>query len=354
MTSTPNNPTPPGAQGGTSAAGSGQASSGSASAADTEPASESASDPSPAASPPTGVPRLPSMRVAAVLAAGMLGLGVAVGAAIGPAPNVSFAGSSLVPSLAAIATGSAAQQGTTSATAPPPASTQATPTPPATPSPASSASSSVAASTPTPSSTTTPSRSTTPTKNSEGSKQTTLPPVTSVWLIELSGSTFTQALAQPTSAPYIDSELVPASTLLSGWSAIDGSALASEAPLLSGKPPQLLDTIVQPPCPEGAAGAPCAPETAGAVSAADTFLKQTVPTITSSATYRERGLIVVTFGAVANPTASGLPAGAATATLSAEPPAGVLALSPHVRAGVRSSSVFDPTSPRRSLERLLH
>jgi hypothetical protein len=302
---------------------------------------------------PRRPPRLPSMRVAAMLAAGMLALGVAVGAAIGPAPTASFAGASLIPSLAAIATGSAAHQSTTSATAPPPVSTQTTPTPATTLSPASNASTSAAAPTPIPTSPT-PAKSTTPVKSDEGSKQATLPPVTSVWLIELSGSTFTQALAQSTSAPYIDSELVPASTLLSDWSAIDGSALASEAPLLSGKPPQLLDTIVQPPCPEGGAGGQCAPETAGALSAADGFLKQTVPTITSSATYRERGLIVVTFGAVANATAGGLPAGAATATLSAEPPAGVLLLSPHVRAGVRSSSAFDPTSPRRSLEGLLH
>ena len=48
--------------------------------------------------------------------------------------------------------------------------------------------------------------------------------------------------------------------------------------LLAGEPtPQTLDSIVQPPCPEGAAGAACAPETAGALTAADEFLKATVP-----------------------------------------------------------------------------
>ncbi|HTR89714.1 MAG TPA: hypothetical protein VMG62_06355, partial [Solirubrobacteraceae bacterium] len=86
----------------------------------------------------------------------------------------------------------------------------------------------------------------------------------------------------------------------------------------------------------------------------DNFLKQTIPTITSSSSYRERGLIVITFGAVGNATASGLPAGAATATLSAEPPAGVLLMSAHVRRGARPSRAYDPTSPVRSLEALLH
>ncbi len=131
-----------------------------------------------------------------------------------------------------------------------------------------------------------------------------------MWLITLAGATFTQALAQPAAAPYIDSQLVPAGTLLSGWSSLDGSSFASEAGLLSGEPPQTLDSIVQPPCPEGAAGAACAPETAGALSAADEFLKAIVPTITASAAYRAHGLIVITFGTVGNATASSLPVGA--------------------------------------------
>jgi hypothetical protein len=181
-----------------------------------------------------------------------------------------------------------------------------------------------------------------------------LPAVTSVWLIELSGASFSQALARPSSAPYVGTQLLPKGTLLSGWSSVEGSALASEASLLAGKPPQTLETIVQPPCPEGAAGAQCAPETAGAVSAADGFLQQTVPTITSLAAYRERGLIVVTFGSVGSATASGLPAGAATATLSTTAPSGVLLLSPFARAGAKPSTSFNPASPKQSLEQLLH
>ncbi len=174
-----------------------------------------------------------------------------------------------------------------------------------------------------------------------------------MWLITLTGATFTQALAQPAAAPYIDSQLVPAGALLSEWSSLAGSSFASEAGLLSGEPPQTMDSIVQPPCPEGAAGATCKPETAGALSAADEFLKATVPTITSTAAYREHGLIVITFGAVGNATASSLPAGASTATLSSEPPVGVLLISPFVHAGSKPSMKYDPTSPKQSLSGLL-
>jgi hypothetical protein len=116
----------------------------------------------------------------------------------------------------------------------------------------------------------------------------------------------------------------------------------------------VLDTIVQPPCPEGAAAASCAAETPGALTAADEFLKATIPTITSTAAFRESGLIVVTFGAVGNATASGLPAGASTATLTTQPPAGVLLLSPFAHAGARPATAFNPTSPKQGLSGLLH
>jgi len=181
-----------------------------------------------------------------------------------------------------------------------------------------------------------------------------------VWLITLSGATFAQVLAQPAAAPYIDSQLVPAGTLLSSWSSLDGSSFASEAGLLGGEHPQTLDSIVQPPCPasspegEGAAGASCAAQTPGALSAADEFLKTTLSTITSSAAYRTHGLIVISFATIHNAMASGLPAGASTATLSTEQPAGVLLLSPFARAGARATSTFNPTSPKQSLSGLLH
>ena len=305
------------------------------------------------------------MRVAAVLAAGMLALGVAVGAAIGPAPETSLAGERiplLLPAIAALAGGGAHTTGTTTAAVqPPPVTPQPTPAATTSASTAGAGSSSPATKTSktTPSAATTPapapSAAKTPAKSAPKSgTQATLPPVTSVWLITLSGSTFAQALAQTAAAPYIDSQLVPAGTLLGGWSSLQGSAFASEAALLSGEPPQTLDSIVQPPCPEGAAGAACAPESAGALSTADEFLKATLPAITASAAYREHGLVVITFGSVGNATASSLPAGSATATLSSEPPVGVLLLSPFARAGTRPTTPFNPTSPKQSLAGLLH
>jgi hypothetical protein len=181
-----------------------------------------------------------------------------------------------------------------------------------------------------------------------------LPAITKVWLIELSGTTFAEALTQPTVAPYIDAQAVPAGALLNSWSALDGSAFASDTALLASTPPQLLDTIVEPPCPEGTAGAECEIGTPGALTAADEFLKGTVPTITATATYRTHGLIVVTFGSIATATATELPSGAATATLTSQPPAGVLLISPFASAGTRPTTSFNPASPTKSLEGLLH
>lgn len=306
------------------------------------------------------VPRLPSTRVSAALAAGMLAIGVAVGAAIGPAPSASFAGGRIPLLLSAIAAGNAGHTSTNTAQ-PPPVTPQ--PTPAAT-STAAAMSTSPARSTKskTPSTavvvaspTSSPDAAKAPTGAPGGSgKQKTLPPVTSVWLITVSGATFAQALAQPAAAPYIDSQLVHAGTLLSGWSSLAAVALASEAGLLAGAPPQNLDSIVQPPCPEGAAGEPCKPETAGALNSADEFLKATVPSIAASAAYRAHGLIVITFATIGNATASSLPAGSSTATLGSEPPAGVLLISPFARAGARASTAYDPTSPKQTLAGLLH
>jgi hypothetical protein len=309
---------------------------------------------------PKGPPRLPSSRATAMLAAGMLALGVAVGAAIGPAPNASLAGPNLpvlMSSLARIAASRAAQSAV-SPVQPPSVSAEATPTRKRRRrlrKRATTSSSTLATATPIstskPTTKTTTPATTTPTSTT---KPSTLPPVTSVWLITLSGATFAQALTQPAAAPYIDSQLVPAGTLLSGWSALDGSSFASEAGLLGGAPPQTLDSIVQPPCTEGAAGASCAPETAGALTTADEFLKATVPAITSSAAYRAHGLIVITFATIGNATASSLPPGASTATLSSATPAGVLLISPFAKAGARPTSTFNPTSPKQSLSGLLH
>jgi hypothetical protein len=301
----------------------------------------------------------PSARVTAALAAAMLAAGVAVGAAIGPAPTPSQADPSLPLLLESLARSAAARtaQAAAASVQPPAVTAEATPMRKRHRRKKASASTGEAtstASTPATSETATPT-ATTPKSTTKASK---LPAVTHVWLIELAGTSFAQAIAQPAAAPYIDTQAIAAGTLLSGWSGLDGGAFANEATLLASEPPQLLDTIVQPPCPasspegEGAAGTACATET-GALTAADEFLKTTVPTITQAAAFRENGLIVVTFASVSSATATSLPAGAATATLTSQPPAGVLLISPFVGVGTKSSATFNPTSPKQSLEKLL-
>jgi hypothetical protein len=296
--------------------------------------------------------RAPSARVTAALAAATLGIGVAVGAAIGPAPAPSQASPSLPLLIASLARGAAerAAQATTAGVQPPAIAAEATPRRKRRKHKAASAEEASSSGSTTETETTTPTPKPTTPKSTK--KTTPPPPVTHVWLIELAGASFAAAAAQPAAAPYIDTQAVPAGTLLSGWSALDGGAFANETALLASEPPQLLDTIVQPACPEGAAGASCATE-AGALSAADEFLKATVPTIASAADFRESGLIVVTFASIGNATATGLPAGAATATLTTQPPAGVLLISPFASVGAKPSTTFDPTSPKQSLEKLL-
>jgi hypothetical protein len=294
--------------------------------------------------------RAPSARVTAALAAAMLGIGVAVGAAIGPAPAPSQASPSLPLLIASLARGAAerAAEARTASVQPPAITAEATPRRKRRKHKAASAEEASSAASTTETETTTPAS----TKPKSTKKTTAPPPITHVWLIELAGASFAAAAAQPAAAPYIDTQAVPAGTLLSGWSALDGGAFANGTALLASEPPQLLDTIVQPACPEGAAGASCATE-AGALSAADEFLKTTVPTITSAADFRESGLIVVTFASIGNATATGLPASAATATLTTQPPAGVLLISPFASVGAKASTTFDPTSPKQSLEKLL-
>jgi S-DNA-T family DNA segregation ATPase FtsK/SpoIIIE len=310
---------------------------------------------------------MPSRRAGAVLATVMLGIGIAVGAAIGPTPETSLAGGAgiaqkLPALIAAAASSSRAQMqapaATTATTAPPAITPQATPA---------AASDTSASATSTPAASTTPTTSaegeskktsTTPTKTSAGGASK-LPPITSVWLIQLSGVSFSEALANPTAAPYIDGQLIPKGTFLTGWSALSASAFAGDAALAEkqasvGAAPPILHSIVQPPCPEGAAGATCAVGTPGALTAADEFLKATLASVTATTTYSEHGLVVVTFATVAEPTAAELPAGSSSATLTSQPPAGVVLLSPFAKAGAKPTTTFNPTSPKQSLEKLLH
>jgi hypothetical protein len=299
--------------------------------------------------------RIPSRRWAAALAAAMLGVGVGVGAAIGPAPAASLAGDipSLAKELPLLIAGLEAKHRVSTATAP--VKTQAPAvTPEATPAPT-PVKAAKPASAPTPAASEETS-TTEKTKKPAATKK--LPAITNVWLIELAGGTFEAAVAQKAAAPYINGSLVPAATLLSSWSAVDANAFAAEAtlaePPVAGAVPPLLHAIVQPPCPEGAAGAACAPETPGQLTAADEFLKATLTSITSLSTYKEHGLIVITFATVGIATQSELPAGASTSTLAYQPAAGVALLSPFAKAGAHPSAAFNPTSPRQSLEKLLH
>lgn len=321
------------------------------------------------APPPIGGARtrLPSFRASAALAVAMLTVGIGVGAAIGPTPASSLAGSGDVvqklPALiASIAARARAQQAQTvaasSATKPPAVKRQATPA--ASTAPASTTTTPAPASTtptPTPSSES-ETKSSKPTKSSGGGASN-VPPITSVWLIELAGGSFSEPLANAAAAPYITGQLVPKGTLLSGWSALSASAFASDAALVEhkatvGGTPPVLHTIVQPPCPEGAAGATCLTGTPGALTAADQFLQATLASITSTTSYSEHGLVVVTFATVADPTSVELPSGATSSTLASTPPAGAVLLSPFAKAGARSTVAFNPTSPKQSLEKLLH
>ena len=310
--------------------------------------------------------RLPSRRLTAALAAAMLGLGVGVGAAIGPAPETSQAGDAaalaarlplLIRALSARAPGS----GSTSASEPEEAASEellprrhrhhrrhaaaATGAGAEAPSAGAEAGPEGAAG-----------RGSTPAGAPRSTGASKLPAVTNVWLIELDGGSFAQAVAQPAATPFIHASVLPGATLLSGFSAVEGQVLAADAaaaakPAVGGTPP-LLHTIVQPPCPEGSTA--CAPETPGQLTAADQFLQATLEQITGTAAYREHGLVVITFASVAIPTQSGLPAGSSSATLTTQPPAGVVLMSPFARAGSRPSAKFNPASPVRALEGLLH
>ena len=287
----------------------------------------------------------------------MLGIGIAVGAAVGPGPEASLAGGvDIAQKLPALLAGVAAHNRTqspapaaTTPSSPPAISQQATPA--AAPAAAVPAQSTPAAAAPTE----TPAPATKTTKPSSASN---VPPITSVWLIQLNGTSFAEALASPTAAPYITGELLPKGTYLPAWSALSAGGFAGDAALVEhraalGTTPPLLHSIVQPPCAEGAAGAACAPGTPAGVSSADAFLKATVATITATTTYSEHGLVVVTFATVADPTAAELAPGTSSATLASQPPAGAVLLSPFAKAGVKSSAAFDPTSPKQSLEKLL-
>ncbi len=326
------------------------------------PAAGALPAPSATGTPPTRT-RLPSRRAGVVLAVAMLTIGVAVGAAVGPAPATSLAGNgnivqklpALIAAVAARGHSAAPTQPAATSTQPPPITPQATPAASSTSAAATSAPAQEATQ---PSSESHKKSSTTPSKSRAGGTSN-LPPITSVWLIELSGSSFNEAIANPTAAPYTTGEAIPKGTFLASWTALSASGFAADAALAEhratvGGTPPVLHTILQPPCPEGPAATACLPGTPAGIVLADAFLKSTIASITQSTTYSEHGLIVVTYATVADPATAELPAGSAGSTLASQPPAGVLLLSPFAKAGAKPATAFDPISPKQSLEKLLH
>lgn len=352
-----------------------------------ERATENGSAPAPGP-PPLGAPprRRLSTRAAGALAAGTLALGIGVGAAIGPAPQASFAGDSpevlahlpqLLAAIAGIERARAAAQAARSSNAEAStqeasthvrhrrhrrkrlaASTAASGASSGEGSGASSGEGSAASSGEGSAATLEGSSAgTAPTTSSKRvTRPAKLPATESVWLIELAGDGFEEALAQRSAAPYLTGTLPAQGTLLAGWSAAAASAFADQAALLApipaGGTPPLVHTIVQPPCPEGAAGQACS-SVAGQLAAAEQFLKGVLAQISGTAGYREHGLVVITFATVAIAAQQGLPAETSSSTLTTKPPAGALLLSPFAKRGARPSTAYDPSSPARSLEALL-
>lgn len=62
-----------------------------------------------------------------------------------------------------------------------------------------------------------------------------LPAIKHVWVIALSGTSFSAALADPTADPYLAKQLVPKGTLLSSYTLSSSSALGNGIALLSGQ-----------------------------------------------------------------------------------------------------------------------
>jgi hypothetical protein len=354
--------------------------------------------------------RLPSPRVSAVLAAGMLAVGIALGALIGPGPASSLANGTRAAAVArvlallalddgagassqALLAGDAGHAQHKAAAAGIAANAVATPAANAGASHPQSTGGGQSETSSTPSShgNQLSSSSLSPTKGSGTStpsgsgesKPVRLAPIAHVWLIVLPyGQSFTSILGQSTAAPYTTGMLVGQGTLLSSYSSLQTSALAGAAAQLSGQVEAAVSTIVAP-CPNapGTSGAAAPPgtstpaastsacatttEPAGAQTA-DAFLHEVVPQIEASAGYREGGLIAITFatagetaaGASTNPSATpaiAYPAGTQVSTAAATGAPGALLLSPFLaHAGARLSSAFDQLAPRKSLEELLN
>jgi hypothetical protein len=197
----------------------------------------------------------PSRGMAAALAAGVLAVGILAGVALGPGPASSPADSATLAqrALAALVahagSGSPTTTSTSTATTPPPITSEPTPAPSVT-----SGANGKTKSAPAPSETGSSSESsseTTTSGSSEGSSKSSkgggesektapgtpikLPPIKHVWVIVLSGTSFSSALADPTADPYLAKQLVPKGTLLSNYTLSSSSALGNGIALLAGQ-----------------------------------------------------------------------------------------------------------------------
>ncbi len=349
--------------------------------------------------PPT--PRLPSRRASAILAAGMLVAGIALGALLGPGPAASLASGQRAAvvarllALMALDSGGQSGQPLVSAVSGQPvagadsAARSVGSTSSGAPSGSPSGAGGHRAASPqtgsAPTSERTPSPPTNRTSSGAGSKPARLPAIGHAWLIVLPyGGSFTKVLAEPTAFPFLSEEL-SRGTLLSGYSALAAQQLEGAATLISGAVESSVSTIEPPGEPAGA-------------QAADAFLRTVVGEIAATSSYSEGGLIAIAFaGAAASPAspsvpaagqaqtspagtqpstaqlpsgdaqpvpgeaqptpgqaqATPYPAGTQASTLSATP-TGVLLLSPYLRhAGARLTNAFDAAAPRVSIEELL-
>jgi hypothetical protein len=198
----------------------------------------------------------PSRGMAAALAAGVLAVGILAGVALGPGPASSPADSATLAqrALAAlVARGGSGSQTTTStgaAATPPPIASEPTPTPATTSptkgkaksAPTSSVASGSSESSSEPTTGGSPEKSSS--KSSKGSGENEkatpgtpikLPAIKHIWVIALSDTSFSSALADPTADPYLARQLVPKGTLLSDYTLSSSSALGNGIALLSGQ-----------------------------------------------------------------------------------------------------------------------
>lgn len=201
--------------------------------------------------------RAPSRGMAAALATGVLAVGILAGVALGPGPASSPADNATLAQraiAALVARGGDSSQAvtstsTTAAATPPTIASEPTPTAATKNSVGGKAKSTPASSeasgTPESAGESTTSgvsegSSKSPKGSSESEKATPgtpikLPAIKHVWVIALSGASFSAALADPTADPYLAKRLVPKGVLLSDYTLSSSSALGNGIALLAGQ-----------------------------------------------------------------------------------------------------------------------